>query len=176
MTQHLIGVILVVLGGGVLATESSAQDALSDRMRDCASLDDKDARVRCYDALADRNTHETGDAQQTSADAPVNADMADVDPDTANASPDMDEFGREQLPEPNEADNVEYSARVTGCENTQSGQVYFFLENGQIWKQKDYKKLRYRNCDFDVTLTRDLFGYKLKIVDTKSSFRVARVK
>ena len=183
-TTRLLLCAAVVIGGcAFLPSWVFAQDALGAQLRGCASLDAEDERMRCYDALARQETSEEKDAEAPAVSAepsespPVAQEPATEETtETVKAVAINDEVGREQVQRDNEAEDVEYRAKVTSCKKNSSGQVFFFLENGQIWKQKDFAKLRYVNCDFDVTMTKDMIGYKMKIVGKKSSFRVSRVK
>ena len=71
----------------------------------------------------------------------------------------------------------EYAAVVTRCErHPQSALLYFYLENGQVWKQSSNRRLNYRDCQFEVTLTKDAFGYKLYVPSKDKKVRVTRIR
>jgi len=160
-----------------------AQDVLGTQLRRCASLHDEDERMRCYDALARQEMPEEKDAaapavSAESSEPPPAAQepAAEESTETMKAVAISDDVGREQVERGDVAGNVEYHSRITSCKKNSSGRVFFFLENGQIWKQTDYATFRYRSCDFDITLTKDSFGYKMRIAGKKSSYRVSRVQ
>ena len=166
----------------LLSSAMAQQDALQDELLRCAGLPTETERVQCYAALAKRNPRpaETSAADRpeestTVTDSPVPPEPV-AEPSSAQSVGITDDVGREQLDGGEDAEAAAYHVRVTSCQKNSSGRVFFFFENGQIWKQTDYSRIRYRECDFDVILTRDSFGYKMKVVGKKSSYRVSRVK
>ena len=138
--------------------------------------------MKCYDDLVERGAAASEAGAAGSRDEPGDADdtppqpEAVVEPEPPQTTEITDDVGREQIEPAGDKNTVEYRGRVTQCKKNSSGRVFFFLENGQIWKQTDYARMRYRVCDFEITLTRDAFGYKMKIIDKKASYRVSRVK
>lgn len=95
----------------------------------------------------------------------------------ADTIPLTDEVGIERVDGARQSAPSKYSARVTRCEvNRQSGQTYFYLENGQVWKQANYRRLNLRDCRFDVTLAKDTFGYELFIAEENRTVRVSRIR
>ena len=117
-------------------------------------------------------------ASATETPAPAAAPQAVTTPATGDAPvPITDEVGRERVEGAREDERPEYSANVIRCEeNQQSGQTYFFFENGQVWKQANYRRLRFRECRFEVTLTEDNFGYSMHIPSRDRQFRVTRIR
>ena len=75
-----------------------------------------------------------------------------------------------------EADELLVRARVTRCEKDARKKYYFVFDNGQVWKQVSDKRLRYRECEFDVTITRDFFGYKMQVDGEKGRIRIDRIQ
>jgi len=67
-------------------------------------------------------------------------------------------------------------ARVTRCEKDARKKYYFVFENGQVWKQVSDKRLSYKQCDFEVTITKDFFGYKMQPDGEDRRVSIARVK
>ena len=165
-----------------LSNSMAQQDALQAELLRCAALPAETARVKCYDALAQRDPQpaETGAASKPEEPKPVEDPPLPPDPETEPSSAQTveitDDVGREQLDGDEDTQAEVYHATVTSCKKNSSGRVFFFFENGQIWKQTDYSRFRHRECNFDITLTRDAFGYKMKIADQKASYRVSRVK
>lgn len=165
-----------------LSNTMAEEGALQAELLRCAALPAETERVRCYDALAQRNPRppETAAAgkpeEQIAAEHPPVPAESMTEPSSAQAVDITDDVGREQVDGGDDAEAAVYLARVTSCQKNSSGKVFFFFENGQIWKQTDYSRFRYRECEFDVALTRDTFGYKMKIVDQKASYRVSRVQ
>ena len=92
--------------------------------------------------------------------------------------PISDDFGAERISEERERQEPEkYAARVTRCqENKQSGQYYFFFENGQVWKQANYQRLYWRDCEFDVSISKGKLGYDMYVPEKDRRVRVARIR
>ena len=66
-----------------------------------------------------------------------------------------------------------YRGHVRSCGQLSDDRWYFVFDNEQLWKQSGAGRYRFRECDFDVTITKDFFGYKMKI-DGGKTLRVKR--
>ncbi|MBT8109076.1 MAG: hypothetical protein KJP17_12610 [Gammaproteobacteria bacterium] len=90
----------------------------------------------------------------------------------------LDDLGSETLPRSSrdEADKLAVRATVSRCEKDYRKKYLFHFDNGQIWKQTSDKRLYFKECNFDVTITKDFFGYKMKADDNKRQIRISRVK
>lgn len=132
----------------------------------CAAIDDATTRLECYDALSGRS----GASEEVPAASPKAASIP-------AAGPPVD-FGSDRMTKSEKEDDeeIEVVARVTRCEKDSRKKFFFYLEGGQVWKQVSDKKLYFRDCNFDVTISKDFFGYKMQRVGEKSRFRVSRVR
>ena len=65
---------------------------------------------------------------------------------------------------------------VIGCRTDARGDTYFEFDNGQVWKEKTDSRVGFEDCNFDVTITKDFFGYKMQIVGEKRRIRISRHK
>lgn len=144
-----------LLGIGVLAAAAAAHAQGSDDMTRCAGIADAEARLACYDAAVGRN-------------AP-----AEPGPEPLTA-----EVGEEQL-DPGlrpEREPESFRGRVTKCQQDASNKWYFYFDNGQVWKQRSGNRVRFRECDFGVTITRDSFGYKMQVDGESKTIRIGRIR
>ena len=155
----------------VLASTATSADPIRELQR-CVSIADDVQRLRCYDAIevpADEPAAQPEPAPAASAPAPV--PVAEAKAET---------IGAEQLPGPlreKEQPAVNVQMRVTRCERDSSRKKYvFYFEGGQVWKQVSDKRLFFRDCDFNVTVTKDMFGYKMQIDGEKSKIRISRLR
>jgi len=155
----------------LIAAPAQSQD-LDKAINSCASISEDKARLTCFDALASM----IGDAPVAEAmDAPVAATAAVVVAETA--APLTDDIGKERVDPKDPEEQPRYASHVTACkESIQSGQYYFTLDNGQVWKQSNYRRLGFKNCDFDIEISKGTFGYQMYIPSKDRSVRVARVK
>lgn len=161
---------LVIAAGAVLTVPGLgyAQAGLSDALSECAAVSDDTERLACFDALA-------ADAEPAAA---ARAPAASEAPPAASApprapAPITDDVGLAA----DEDDEPEYSVRVTSCREAARGQqLFFYLDNGQVWKQSDYRRLRMRDCDFDAVIVKGAFGFRLELADIDRTVRVSRVR
>ncbi len=169
------------------AVPAQSQD-LGKALETCASIAEDDARLTCFDALAallvdGQDTEQAVAPTAAPAVVAVAPAVVAVTPAVVAATsaagpvPLTDEVGKERI-EPQQAEDREkYASRVTSCqESVQSGQTYFMLENGQVWKQSNYRRLSFRECEFDVEISMGTFGYSMYIPSKDRNIRVARVK
>lgn len=156
--------ILAVMVMSIALTVPAQSQDLARALKGCASIAENDARLTCFDAVAALMVDGQGaeDVVASAAASPV---------------PLTDEVGKERI-EPIDADEREkYSAHVVACqESAQSGQYYFTLDNGQVWKQSNYRRLGFRDCEFDIEISKGSLGYNMYIPSKDRNVRVARVK
>ncbi len=191
----------LIVFAALVAVPAQSQD-LGKALETCASIAEDDARLTCFDALAaslvDGQDTEQPDAP-TAAPAVVAVVPAvvavvpavvDAAPAVVNAAPAVvaatpaagsvpltDEVGKERIEQQRAEDREKYASRVMSCqESVQSGQTYFMLENGQVWKQSHYRRLGFRTCEFDVEISKSMFGYSMYIPSKDRRIPVARVK
>ena len=139
---------------------SFADDGILEELWRCAAVDDATPRLACYDRLG---------GHQKSAPVTVSEELA-VPPD---------ELGAESLSrnDDKKAEPTAVVARVTKCAKGASNKKYvFYLEGGQVWKQVSDKRLYFKECDFNVTISKDFFGYKMQREGEKPKFRVSRIR
>lgn len=143
--------ILAVLASCLLLSAVLAADDNVAKLTNCAEIESDSKRLACYDESAGR---------QNSTDDRV------------------DRLGAEALPGKRgvEKENTQVRMHLTRCaKNAQKKNLYYF-ENGQIWKQVSDSRVRFANCDFDVDISRDAFGYKMQLVDRRTRVRIKRIK
>ena len=66
------------------------------------------------------------------------------------------------------------AGHVNSCRLGNDGRWVFHFDGGQVWRQSSNAQYRFEECDFDVTITKDFFGYKMKM-EGRGSIRVRRV-
>lgn len=154
-----------------IALPAQSQD-LGKALTHCASITEDGARLTCFDALAAMmGDVPAADATITPAAATAAVVVA------ATTAPLTDDIGKERLDPKDPDEQPRYASHVTSCkESIQSGQYYFILDNGQVWKQSNYRRLGFKNCDFDIEISKGTFGYQMYIPSKDRSVRVARVK
>jgi len=169
----------LVLAVAVMATSQSyAQDARD--FERCAGLEDSVARLACYDEISNRQVPaEPAEPAEPEAPVAVAEPIETVEkPVAKEPQPLTEEVGQEQLDRRGESreEPETFAGRVTNCRQDAAHKWYFFFGNGQVWKQKDSGSLRFSDCDFDATIRRDFFGYKMQVVGDDKEVRVARVR
>ena len=147
-----------------------AENSDDDGILRCASLDDAQERLACYDGLTDR------EASTPDLDALPAAASAPPAVTTPSSAVPPDDFGSESLARKDDDEDVPVVVRVNRCTKDSFKDYLFYLEGGQVWKQVSDKKLSFPECDFNATISRDYFGFKMQIEGEKSRFRVKRVR
>jgi hypothetical protein len=143
-------------------------------LKACARITDRDARLSCLDELGERVLRE-----ESADKAPAKAEVPR--PETASAAkqsnvqPLPDDLGKSNVGE-NEEDRIKYTGTVKSCQEGRYGDWYFIFENGQVWKDVSDRRLRFDECKFDVTITEDFFGYKMRIDALDKTIAVRRYK
>lgn len=157
--------LLAALASSVPAL-SIAEDNIRDELKSCAAVDEAAVRLSCYDRISGRQSQAPGQARE--------------DPKVANApvSAPPESFGAESLHRDDEKKVKEppVAARVSRCSKDVRDKYIFYLESGQVWKQVSDKRLYFKECDFNVTISKDFFGYKMQQEGVKARFRVSRVR
>lgn len=155
--SRIIACLAATLAAAVLAS-AVAGDDLATELETCQAVEDESDRLACYDELAASMAPSAG--EETAA-LILDDDVAKTEVKGANVEQPV------------------YTAAVTRCEQAKQEQrLYFFMENGQVWQQSNAKRLRLKDkdCQFDVTITKDGFGWILKIPSEDRRIRVRRVR
>ena len=163
--------LLTAIALFAVAPAAQAQSAaeIAAALANCAETADDNARLACYDSLAAGTAADAENSASASAPQPPALETAA----TEGPAPITDDVGLV----PEEDDLPQYAVRVTGCRETARGQqLFFFLENGQVWKQSDYRRLRLKDCVLDGVIVKGGFGYRLELPALDRSVRVARVR
>ncbi len=165
------GKIILLLGAiaMIAAAEIHAQD--SGGVARCAELENAEARLACYDEVARRSA----------PPKPATEATAEVSTGAVSRSeplPLTEEVGAEQLDSRvgPEREPASFQGRVIECRQDASKKWYFYFDNGQVWKQRANARLTNRDCDFEVTITKDGFGYKMQIEGETKNIRVGRIR
>lgn len=169
-------------------------DDLSDRMRACNAIESDAERLACFDGLLTSKAP-VAPVEPVEPVVPVEsvtpveavvpaaaAPAASPEPaaDVAAPPPATESLGAETLRhkerEAEDKEEVRATATVTRCGESAEGRYLFYFSNGQVWKQSKQERLHFRDCNFDVTITKDFFGYKMQQVGEKRRIRIRRLK
>lgn len=182
--KNLFMISVLALAAGT----AMAQEAVGTALNKCAAISDAADRLSCYDALAavlspvgdqgaayvPASRAEPAAAQTT---AGVAAATTAVATSQTGAVPLNDDVGKERVQAASEQERTRYASHVTKCEESQpSGQTYFFMDNGQVWKQAKYRRLNFKDCDFEVEITKGTFGYEMHIPSKDRNIRISRIR
>jgi hypothetical protein len=165
--------ILVTLTSLSFGAEKGSPDP------DCSSIEDDAARLACYDGSSVPPSPEA--APPTPVEiavvlpavekAPVTNSAPVVEPETLD-----DAVGRETVKGREGEDMVLVQGHVASCREDVAGKFRFYFDNGQIWQQRDNKPIRWKTCEFDVTIEKDFFGYKMLPDGEKRTIRISRIQ
>jgi len=149
---------------------SSGPDLLIDQIRTCALIENSDTRFECYEALGKKvldDAPEVDASQKSTVRAEAAALPAVGLPDDLGG----DDFSKKSV------DEVErFQGHIQSCEKGIDGRWYFEFGNGQVWKQSNSDRRKFRNCDIDATIHKDRFGYIMEIDGDDRRVRVQRIR
>lgn len=133
-----------------------AAKSLKSSLRDCGEIESDEQRLVCFDMLLALKKHETDENDQS-------------------PPPITDEIGlvKREEAEP----NAEHSVVIKSCESSRSAnRLFFYLDNGQVWRQKNVKWLPKKDCQSNGVIRKDFFGFTLFVEGMNKSVRVSRVR
>lgn len=154
----------------MLNASADAQDAAD--LGSCANLEDPQARLACYDA-ASQGLQEAKPASPPAEAAP--ARETPESPAAADSAQPSVAVSEEQ-PGPEDGKDQPLRLQLTDCQKGPTGKWYFYFDDGQVWKQKDNDRFSTKNCNGEVAISKDFFGYKIEFQTTENKIRAARVK
>ena len=160
----------------LIALLLGSTQAMAGDVADCRAIDNDAERLACYDALA--STPEPKEPPPAPAPPAPETKEAPAPAPAAAPPPAPEDLGAEALPDQAREEKTPetFSATVTSCGESVDGRYLFYFDNGQIWKQANDKRLYFRDCKFDVTITKDFFGYKMQQVGEKKRIRIKRMR
>lgn len=151
----------------------------ADAPEDCAAIESPDARLACFDA-----------AYRSSAPEPEATEAAPVDsgpaagevvvPAAAAAgatqamSPSEAEFGLQKSRDETEGESLTSGIAAVGKDGY--GKLIFELDNGQVWRQTEYKRFLAKAGQVAEIRHGSFSSYKLYIQGKKSWTRVRRAE
>jgi hypothetical protein len=159
------GLTLLAVSSGSFAVEIDTAAIL-----ECRSMQDDASRLACYDSIELPPLPSAGNVE---AEAPLVAKPGAKEPPVAEPEELDDAIGQETLSR--EEEKLAVRGHVVSCRPDATGKYLFYFGNGQIWQQKDNKRIRWKKCEFDVTISKDFFGYKMLPDGEKQKIRIARV-
>lgn len=175
-TKLLIdGTYIVLLAIVALAMPgiSSADDGVADGLRKCSLVEDPGARLACFDSLNGRPMPPP--KEQQAPGVPVEPADTQVPVKAAGVKAPVEAVAAAATANDTQ-DAPMLRGRVTRCDKNISDQVVFYLDNGQVWRQSNHKRLSFRNCDFDVTFSKGVLGHTMKLEGGERTVRVRRIK
>jgi hypothetical protein len=146
------------------AAESNPNEAL----KACARTENTDERVACYEVLGKRVLDDE-------------LDVVGIPEVAASSMPEAQAVSVEAPAETGvvNSEDDEYKpirGHVRSCQEASDKRWFFVLDSGEVWKQSGGRARRFKDCDFDVTIRRDIFGYKMEIDGDDKTVRVRRQK
>ena len=150
-----------------------ADESISDGLQRCRLIEGASARLACYDGLSRGRTPapiaasasvDPSSVEQSAAEQSANKSLADPGTETVRGDT-GDKY-----------ETVTIRATVTNCRQGENKKYYFYFENGQVWKQSGTSRKKYEDCEFEASIMRDAFGYRMLPDGETQRIRITRVK
>ncbi len=156
---------------GTASAQSPAGVASLEDFLACQSIEKRKARYRCYDAL------ERGDAPAAAvppaAVLPTVSAAVATAPDAAQDRRDFGKFAYAKEKKERESLTVQIVSATKGG----TGLWTFRTSDGQIWRQVNSKRVRFRSQSFEAEISKaPLGGFYFRPADQKLRLRVKRIK
>lgn len=150
----------------VTSVPGYASSDVIDQLKNCARTEADQARIECYEAL--------GKAVL------VNDVTSDTNESTTQANPDSnakeltDAIGGGKYARDAGVPKEQFQGVLKSCKKSVDNRWFYIFENGQVWKQVKHKRIRHKSCASNATLTKDGFGYIMRIEGEERKVRVRR--
>ena len=143
----------------LVCTISQSANALDmvEEVQKCATISANDERLSCYDALSQSLVDAQSEGQAVQQEIVSDATKQQESTDMA------DSLGGSRFVSEKDKAKPLTEGYVSFCQLSYDKKYLFVFENGQVWKQSDSKRYRLKECGFDVKISRDFFGYFMKI-------------
>lgn len=170
--------VIAYAAAALLAFTSSlavAENDVASGLGMCMNIESDAERLTCYDQLAGATT--SGPAPMAIA-VPAATTVPTESPQPSTPQPLTDDVAKEVVEDKGD-ERPEYAAMVTRCDDAKREyRKFFYMDNGQVWKQANTGRMNFRDksCNFEVTITKDAFGWVMRIPSEKRKVRVKRVK
>lgn len=165
----------VILWGSVGLINPLAQADQSNDIVRCTKIMDNNSRLACFDAAA-KTMVQTNNDTMVRDQAPTMAEKVDSF-GKAQLRTSHVKSVREEQKEEDKKDLDKITLTVVKYVYTNSKKFVVTMKNGQIWKQHDGKKIRFPKGEFNVEVSKSLFGsFKMTIPNGTSLIKVKRLK
>jgi hypothetical protein len=167
-------VIWVTILSFHLDDAQSAELNAIDELKVCARIENADDRHACYDDLGKLALAEEAEALESfpvvvkvpAETAAATELVAVTSAQTAAENP--------ALQQSEDDKKKPIYGHVRSCQESSDNRWFFIFANGDVWKQSGGTVRRFSDCDFDVVIRKDLFGYKMTIEGDDKRVRVRR--
>ena len=144
-----VGMTLLAVSSASFAAEIDTAAIL-----ECKLIQDDASRYACYDSIESPQSPSAEVVEAPVAVTPVTKEPPVAEPEELD-----DAVGRETVSR--EEEKLTVRGHVVSCRTDATGKYLFYFGNGQIWRQKDNKRIGWKKCEFDVSISKDFFEYKM---------------
>ncbi len=165
--------IFFIFSGSIILTHSPAWAAQQNAMLECVKIIDDTRRLACFDSVVENISESSNITQKV---MPTKQEkIADFGKTQLRESP--VKAVRIEQKKAEEKDLKEITLKVKKSVYTATKKFVLFMENGQVWKQKDGRKIRLPKGAFEVVIKKGAIGGFNMIVPTKRTIiKVIRLK
>lgn len=171
--------VLVIFGGSAMAG-SAAQAASVQSILDCTKITNDMSRLACFDVASKKLMGSTagsdaGGIMHEAAQPTKEEKIADFGKNQLRNS--IVKEVRKKEKEEEKKELTEITLKVMKYQYTVTKKFVLFMENGQIWKQKDGNRIRLPKGEFNVIIKKGMLsGYNMIVPTKRSLVKVKRLK
>jgi hypothetical protein len=161
--------IIIIITTLLLVVFTAEASSLKIQLQHCSIINDNNERLACYDQLTPKQA-----ALVTTPSAEAIAPLAGV---VKAESPDkVDNFGKKHLKKEVIKADQSIIFTIATLKKLNYDNWKFTFENGQVWRQKDSKKIKLKSGD-RVKLSKGFMGaIYLQKIDSNKRITVKRIK
>lgn len=191
MIRSISAIFILLITACTSASIAKSADPVEE-LKACAEMTDRDTRLACFDNLGERVLREESATEKPTPEMVAQPEAAATETVTetktetkaetetattvtaTSAPPFPDSLGGSKFGNDPVATNFPYGGLITSCKQGHYGDWFFFFDNGQVWKEVHHRNRRFKECNFNATITKGGFGYKMRIDGEEKNIGVTR--
>ncbi|MCF6196707.1 MAG: hypothetical protein L3J50_08390 [Emcibacter sp.] len=169
-------VIFSILAGSTVLASNQAQADQLQSFLGCAKISNNERRLLCFDTVT-KNAIDSNIIQGSPHEVRATKEQKIANFGKTQLRESPIKKAREEQKKAEDKELKEIRLKVEKFIYTASKKFVLFMDNGQIWKQKDGNRIRLPKGEFEVIIKKGMLGgYNIIVPTKKTLIRVKRLK